>query len=93
MHIIKDRLPHAPTICRLPQATARRAEVIDRRLARYPCDRRDSTGAVRADETPLHRREEIWIVLLTERASGRYQNSRRENENEMKKANHDSDSD
>ena len=72
MRVVKNRLPNPPAIHGLPQPAARRAEIIARRLAGNSCDRCNSTGAVRANETPLHGGEEIRVVLLAERGSCRY---------------------
>src|SRR5882724_825797 len=63
MYVVKDRFPNSPAVGGLPNAAARRAEIIDRRLAWDSRDTGDSSRAMRADETPLHGGERFRVVL------------------------------
>src|SRR5216684_6305018 len=53
VRIVKDWLPHAAAAGRLPDTTARRTHVIDRRASGNAGDRGYATGAMRSDRTPL----------------------------------------
>src|SRR6266480_2184708 len=76
MRVVKDGFPNAPAVRRFPNTAARRAKIINCRLAWNSRDGSDPPRAMRSNQTPLHGRERIRIVLLREGSGRRYEHRR-----------------
>src|SRR5579863_2968304 len=80
---VENRFPYNAAIGGLPDASARRPDVIHRRISGNARDSRDASGAIRADKSPAHGIEKIGVNLLRAqwRRCGRHQKRNADREN------------
>ena len=63
---VRDIRPDRASIVGLPDASAGRAHVVDKRLARDAGNRRHTASAIRADAAPAQRRAEVGPLLAAD---------------------------